>query len=142
ALWSTLEVPGDSDRYEFDAQASQTLVFEPDSRSVGSKADAVLSLVDRDGHVLASSNDFDSTGDPLIGYKFKAAGHYAVVVSDLQMGGSNEHFYRLTAGELPFVTGSYPLSVPANVESEVELIGFNLPPESRVKVKATAKGNV
>lgn len=140
SLWSTLEKPGDSDRYEFDAQAGQTLVFDLESKGLGGKADAVLALVDKDGHVLANSNDFDNSGDPFIGYTFKAAGRFAIVVSDLQMGGSGEHFYRLTAGALPFVTACYPLSVPANAESDVELIGFNLPPESRVKVKASVAG--
>ena len=141
-LWSALDNPGDSDRYEFDAQAGQTLVFDLESKALGGKADAVLALVDKDGHVLASSNDFDNTGDPFIGYAFKMAGHFAVIVSDLQMGGSAEHFYRLTAGALPIVTACYPLSVPANAESEVDLIGFNLPPDSRVKVKAGAVGEM
>jgi mono/diheme cytochrome c family protein len=142
SLWGTLEIPGDSDRYEFDAQAGQTLVFDLGAKALGSKADAVIALVDKDGHVLASSNDFDSTGDPFIAHTFAAAGHFAVVVSDLQMGGTAEHFYRLTAGALPFVTACYPLSVPANAESEVELIGANLPPEHRVKVKAGAMGEM
>lgn len=142
AMWGGLEKPGDSDRYEFEAQAGQTLVFDLASRSIGSMADAILALVDANGHVLANSNDFDSTGDPLIGYKFTAAGRYAVVVSDLQMGGSANHTYRLTAGALPFVTACYPLSAPANAESDVELIGYNLPPESRVKVKAGAVGEM
>lgn len=141
-VWSALEKPGDSDRYEFDAQAGQTLVFDLESKALGGKADAVLALVDKDGHVLASNNDFDNMGDPLIGYTFKTAGRFAIVVSDLQMGGTAEHFYRLTAGALPFVTACYPLSVPANAESEVELIGFNLPPDSRVKVTAAAPGEM
>jgi len=141
-LWSALDHPGDSDRYEFDAAEGQTLVFDLESKSLTGKADAVLALVDQHGHVLASSNDFDNTGDPFIGYTFKAAGRFAIVVSDLQMGGSAEHFYRLTAGALPFVTACYPLSVPANVETEVDLIGYNLPAGSRAKVKAGAMGEM
>ncbi len=141
-LWSRLDNPGDSDRYEFDAAAGQTLVFDLEAKGLGAKADAVLALVDKDGHVLANSNDFDNTGDPFVGYAFKTAGRFAIVVSDLQMGGSAEHFYRLTAGALPFVTACYPLSVPANAESEVQLIGFNLPAEARAKVKAGAMGEM
>ncbi|MEQ1860633.1 MAG: c-type cytochrome domain-containing protein [Chthoniobacteraceae bacterium] len=141
-LWSGLDTPGDSDRYEFDATAGQAIVFDLESKGLGAKANAVLALVDREGHVLANSNDFDNTGDPVIGYTFKAAGRFAIVVGDLEMGGSAEHFYRLTAGALPFVTACYPLSVPPNTESEVELIGFNLPSGSRVKVKAGAAGEM
>jgi mono/diheme cytochrome c family protein len=141
-VWSALERAGNRDRFEFDADAGQTLVFDLESKAIGGMADAVLTLVDKDGHVLAGSNDFDNTGDPFIGYTFKAAGHFAIEVSDLQMGGSAAHFYRLSVGALPFVTACYPLSVPANAETEVELIGYNLPPESRVSVKAGAMGDM
>ncbi len=141
-VWSTLEQPGNRDRFEFDATAGQTVVFDLESKALGGMADAVLRLLDKDGHVLAGSNDFDNTGDPFIGYTFKTAGHFVIEVSDLQMGGSAAHFYRLTAGALPFVTACYPLSVPSNAETEVELIGYNLPPESRVKVKAGPMGDM
>ncbi len=142
SVWGALEQAGDRDRFEFTAAAGQTLVFDLAAKSLGSKADAVLALVDREDHVLASSNDFDATGDPLIAHTFTQAGRFAVVVSDLQMGGSAEHFYRLSAGALPFVTACFPLSVPANRESEVELIGWNLPAEARVKIQAGAAGEL
>ena len=45
-------------------------------------------------------------------------------------------------GTFAEVVGCYPLSVPANQESEVELVGFNLPPASKVRVKAGASGEV
>jgi WD40 repeat protein len=142
SVWSTIEKPGESERFEFAAAAGQTLVFDLAAKSVGSKADAVLALVDRDGHVLASSYDFDATGDPFIAHTFREAGRFAVVVSDLQMGGSPGHFYRLSAGELPFVTACFPLAVPAHAESEIELIGHNLPPGARVKIQAGAAGEL
>jgi len=141
-LWGTLAQPGTRDRYEFDVEAGQTLVFDLGSKALGSKADATLELVDAQGRVLASNNDFDATGDPLVAYSFKAAGRYAIVIGDLQVGGSAEHFYRLTAGALPFVTACYPLTVAANTASDVELIGYNLPPESRIKVTAGAAGEM
>ena len=46
------------------------------------------------------------------------------------LAGSAEHFYRLSIGAFPYVTAVFPLSVPANQETQVELIGFNLPAES------------
>jgi hypothetical protein len=117
-------------------------VFDLASKAIGSKADAVLTILDKDGRVLASNNDFDSSGDPLISYTFNAAGRYTAVVGDLQMAGSADHFYRLSAGEFPLVTAVFPLSIPANAESEVELIGTHLPADRKVKVQAGASGEM
>jgi mono/diheme cytochrome c family protein len=142
SLWGALSVPGESDRLEFQAAAGQTLVFDLASKSLGSKADATLALADLRGRVLASSNDFDRTGDPLVAYTFKEAGRFVLSIRDLQLGGSAEHFYRLTAGALPFVTACYPLSVSAGRETEVQLVGYNLPAGAAVKVKPAEAGEI
>lgn len=141
-VWGTLSAPGETDRVVFDAAAGQTLVFDLASKSLGSKADATLALTDAAGRVLASSNDFDKTGDPLIAYTFPAAGRFTLKIGDLQFGGSAEHFYRLTAGAVPFVTACFPLSVQAGRDSEVQLIGYNLPAGTAAKVKPMAAGEI
>lgn len=142
AIWGALEKPGERVRIDFEAKKGETLVLDLASKALGSKADAVLTLVDAAGRVLASNNDFDAAGDPLIAHTFGVDGRYAAMITDLQSGGSAEHFFRLTAGSLPFVTACFPLSVPANAESDIELIGYNLPAERKVKVKAGASGEV
>ncbi len=142
SVWGELAQPGATDRIPFDAEAGQTLVFDLAAKALGSKADVVLSLLDAQGRVLASNNDFDGTGDPFLAHTFTAAGRYTLAVSDAQFGGSREHFYRLSIGELPFVTGCFPLSVPANRESEVELIGFHLPAARKIKIAAGAAGEM
>jgi hypothetical protein len=142
SIWGALEKPGVTDRLEFQAKAGQTLVFDLASKSLGAKGDAVLSLTDGIGHVLASNNDYDGSGDPLVAYTFTKDGSYAVIVSDVEFGGSSEHFYRLSAGEFPFVTGFFPLSLPANAETDVELVGFNLPAEHKIRVKSGAVGEL
>jgi hypothetical protein len=43
-------------------------------------------------------------------------------------------------GDLPVVTGVFPLAVPANAETDVRLVGANLPADAVVKVKAGAPG--
>jgi WD40 repeat protein/mono/diheme cytochrome c family protein len=141
-VWGAISTPGETDRISFDAAAGQTLVFDLASKSLGSKADATLALTDATGRVLASSNDFDKTGDPLIAYTFPAAGRYTLAIGDLQFGGSAEHFYRLTAGAVPFVTACFPLSVQVGRESEVQLIGDNLPVGATAKVKPMAAGEI
>ncbi len=142
-VWGTIAKAGESDRHEFEAKVGTTLIFDCQAKALGSKANAVLTLVDAAGRVLATDNNFDASGDPFIAHKFAADGRYAIVVGDAMMTGSAEHFYNLTVGALPFVTALFPLSVPANSETKVELVGYNLPadPASRtVAVKAGASG--
>lgn len=142
SIWGELHQPGATARIPFDAAAGQTLVFDLAAKSLGAKADAVISLLDAEGRVLASNNEFDGTGDPFLAHTFAAAGRYTLAVRDAQFAGSREHFFRVSIGELPVVTGCFPLSVPANRESEVELAGFHLPAGRKVKVTAGAPGEM
>jgi len=142
AFWGTLDPMGDTDTLDFDAKTGQTLVFDLAAKRLGSKANAVLTLSDASGKVLASNNDFDGGTDPLLAYTFSVDGLYTVRISDLMLGGSKEHSYRLSVGAFPFVTGFFPLSVQTNTETEIELIGHNLPPDHKVKVKAGKAGEM
>ena len=56
------------------------------------------------------------------------------------MAGGAEHKYKLTIGAIPYVVGCYPLSVAAGKATDVELIGYNLPPGTKAKVQAAAPG--
>ncbi len=143
SVWGALSRAGESDVYEFPAHAGQTLVFDAAAKAVQSKADLTLNLTDAAGRVLVASNDFEG-GDPFIAYKFTAEGRYRLVVSEEQMRGGETFFYNLTMGELPYVVGTFPLSIPPNAETAVDLIGYNLPddPKTRsVRVKAGASGS-
>jgi len=112
-VWGAFDPPGETDAIEFEAKAGQTLVFDLAGKVLGSKANAVLTLADANGRVLASNNDFDGN-DPLVAYAFRADGRYTIRVGELTLGGSADHFYRLSLGAFPYVTGYYPLSVSAN----------------------------
>ncbi len=142
SFWGTHEQSGDSDQIQFDAKAGQTLVFDAAARSIGSKADPVLTLLDATGKVLASNNSFDASADPLLAYTFATGGRYTLRVSELLLGASPEHFYRLTAGALPYVTGFFPLSVVASAETGVELFGYNLPEDHTLKIKTEEPGEL
>ena len=141
-IWGTLAKPGESVRLSFDAKTGQTLIFDLVAKPLGSKTNAVLTLLDADGKVLTTNHNFGASGDPLIAAKIPRDGRYTIVVSDAQFGGSAEHFFRLDAGELAFVTGTFPLSVGANHEGEVELTGFNLPADRKMKVTAAGPGEM
>ncbi len=142
AVWGVLAAQGDSDRYGFDARAGETLVFDVTAADIGSKANAVLTVFDAAGHVLATNNDFGGSLDPLLAHTFAADGHYTVEISDLVGSGSKDHFYRLAVGPFHYVTSVFPLSIPAGQEREVELVGLNTPERSLVKVPAAGPGEV
>jgi mono/diheme cytochrome c family protein/sugar lactone lactonase YvrE len=142
SFWATHEKSGDVDHYDFEAKAGQTLVFDVSAKSLGSKADAMLTLIDADGKVLASNNGFDGNPDPFLAHTFAADGRYTVRVSELLLGASSDHFYRLSVGSFPYVTGFFPPSVPAGKESEIELTGYNLPIDYKVKIKPEKPGEI
>jgi hypothetical protein len=143
SFWGTVETRGDTDEIEFQARAGQTLVFDLEARVLGSKATgAMLTLLDTGGRVLASNTGFDETGDPLIAHRFEKPGRYVVRVSDLMLTASADHFYRLSIGDFPQVTGVFPLTVAAGRETQVELTGYNLPRRAMATVKADKPGDV
>ncbi len=140
-VWGVLAAKGDIDRFAFDAQAGQNLVLDVTASPIGSKANIVVTLSDATGRVLADNNDFGGSSDPLLSFKVPADGKYVVEVSDLMLDGGGEHFYRLTVGELAVPTAVFPLSVPANKETEVTVSGFNVS-NWKVQVPAAAQGDV
>jgi WD40 repeat protein len=140
-FWGTVSAPGDEDCYQFEAASGQTLVFELAARSLGSKLNAVLTLCDAAGAVLASNNDIDGD-DPLLTHTFAAAGKFTLRVSDLAQAGSADHFYHLSAGPFAYVTGCYPIGVPAGRPSDVELTGYNLPAGAKASLPAADRGEI
>jgi hypothetical protein len=141
SFWGTLDPMGDTDEIEFEARAGQSVLFDLAGKTIGSKIKALLTLFDEKGELLASNNGFDG-GDPLLDFKVPATGHYRLRISDEMAAGSHEHFYRLSIGTFAEVIGCYPLSIAANKESDVELVGFNLPAQTKVRVKAGAEGEM
>lgn len=139
-IWGVLSKTGQQDQHKFHAQAGQTIVLDLAAKRVDSKAlNLMLEVLGSDGKPLATSRGLDSGTDPFIAFKAPATGEYTARVHQITLDGSVNHVYRLTIGALPYVTGVWPLSVKANAESEVKLIGHHLPMTS-VKVKAGASG--
>lgn len=131
--------PGDVDCYRFKAEAGQTLVFDVVASALGSPLNSVLTLTDAQGKTLAEAFGFDLKADALLGYSFKESGEYVVRVTefDVQQVKAGGSPYRLTIGELPYVTHVFPLGVTQGAESEVRVGGFNLGVD-RLKVSTPA----
>lgn len=143
SFWGTLEQPGKPVEFSFTGGAGQNLVCDLAAERLGSKAlNAMLTLLDERGRVLVVNRGFDGSSDALLVHRITATGRYTVRVSDLQYMASPEHFFRVSVGELPVVTGVFPLAVPADKESEIQLAGENLPAGASAKVKAGAMGEV
>ncbi|MFA6546036.1 MAG: PPC domain-containing protein, partial [Limisphaerales bacterium] len=141
SFWGTLEQPGKPVEFSFTAAAGQNLVCDLAAERLGSKAvNAMLTLLDERGRVLAVNRGFDGSSDALLVHRVAAPGRYTLRVSDLQYMASPEHFFRVSVGELPVVTGIFPLAVPADKESEIQIAGENLPPGASVRMKAGATG--
>ena len=125
-FWGLIDQPGQIDRWDFQARADETIVFDLMAATAGSKLKAALAVTDAEGKTLATESNLGGD-DPLMTFRAPVAGRYRVLVSDVMQTASAEHFYRLSAGAFPFVTGCYPLGVAARGSRQVELIGNNLP---------------
>lgn len=139
-FWGTLLVRGDADSFAIDGVKGQKVVVDAAAKRIGSKAELTLTLTDATGRLVASNIDYEGESDPLIVTTLPADGRYLLTVTDLQLGASADHFYRLSVGDLPVVTGVHPLAVAANAETEVRLVGANLPAGAVVKVRAGGSG--
>jgi mono/diheme cytochrome c family protein len=141
-FWGVHDKLGASETYEFTAKAGETLVFDVAAQAIGSKTEAVLTLTDSTGRVLAGDSGSGVSRNPLLAYTFERAGSYRLAVSERVLAASPDHYYKLSVGAFPYVTACYPLSVSVGKETEVELIGFNLPESHSVKIKPTKSGEV
>jgi WD40 repeat protein/mono/diheme cytochrome c family protein len=143
-VWGSLRDTGEHDEFEFAAKAGQQLVFDLEARRIGSKSvTPALQLLDDTGTTVASNYGLENNTDPLLAFKVPRDGRYVVRVREVTLEGSADHTYHLTLGELPYVTGFFPLSATANSDVEVSLAGYNLPsPTVRVKTGAMGKTKI
>jgi hypothetical protein len=141
SFWGVLDPPGDSDDVFFEARQGESLVFDLAATSIGSKANASLTLFDENGALLASNSGFDG-GDPLLNFQVPASGRYRIRIGERTDAGSKDHFYRLSIGPLPVVFACFPLGISANSQSDIQLLGFNLQPNTSAHVKSGANGEI
>lgn len=142
AIWGSIDSPGARDEFTFDGRAGQLLVLELATKQLGAKfPNAIVTLLDAAGTTLASDNGFDS-GDRLVAFRLPADGTYRARVADQMLTASKDHFYRLAIGELPVVSGVFPLSVRTNSEATLELSGHNLRDHTTARITARDTGEL
>jgi len=112
---------GDVDYFRFEATAGDQIGVQAVTAEVGSKLDAALVLTDAAGTVLAE-------GTTVLGYTVRRAGTYAIGIQDREFRGAPSFTYRLHIGDVPVVTGVFPLAVQRGRTASVHVSGVNLAP--------------
>ncbi|HBI45705.1 MAG TPA: hypothetical protein DDY78_23055, partial [Planctomycetales bacterium] len=123
---------GDVDYYRFEAKAGQEVGVQLLTAAIGSKLEPILELTDPDDRVVAES------AKGLLGYTCPVAGVYAVGVHDRDYRGDGSMFYRLNIGNIPVVTGVFPLGVQRGADADIQVEGVHLGPMRTVHIKTPA----
>ena len=140
-------MPGGVDRYHFQGRHGQHLVVAVAARELRPYlADAVpgwfqaaVAIRDSEGNELAYSDHYRFRPDPALYYKIPKTGQYTLEIRDTLYRGREDFVYRIALGELPYITGIFPLGGPIGKETSVELIGCNLH-NSTLSVDGTRHG--
>ncbi len=127
-------LPGEVDEFTFHAKEGEKLVVSLQARNlIPYLADAVpgwfqtvVSLHDARGKELAYADDYRFDPDPVIFYKIPREGAYRLRIRDSIYRGREDFVYRVTLGELPFITGITPLGGQAGSEIDLTFHGANL----------------
>ncbi len=126
--------PGEVNRYRFEAFRGQHLVISVAARQlIPYIADAVpgwfqpvMTLYDADGREVAFSDDYRFQPDPTICLEVPHDGEYVVAIADALYRGREDFVYRMSIGELPFVTDVFPAGGRAGEPVSTALRGWNL----------------
>ena len=121
---------GDCDFYRFELQQGQQLGVQVLSASLGSKLEPILSLTDAKGKILAHSTN------GLLGFVCPSPGIYALGIRDKDYRGGADMFYRIHLGEIPIITGAFPLGLQRGTEEKIQLRGVFLPGDGVIKMTA------
>ncbi len=139
--------PGGVDRYRFSARKGQHLVIAASARelipyipdAVPGWVQATLTLHNATGSEVAYADHFLFHNDPVIYYEVPADGEYVVEMHDAIYRGREDFVYRITLGEVPYITSIFPLGGKAGTQINVQLQGWNLPATS-VPINVTDRG--
>jgi len=128
-------MPGDVDRFSFRATKGMRLVMAARAQAlIPYLADAVpgwfqatLALYDGDGREVAYADDYRFHPDPVVFYEVPEDGEYVLEIKDSIYRGREDFVYRITVGEVPFVTSIYPMGGRRGERTTVDVLGWNLP---------------
>lgn len=134
----------DVDGFAVQLAAGQTLVADLDANTqLGSPMDAILQIASPDGFVLAENHD-DVELDPRLAFTATRSGTHVVRVfafpavpdTTIAFRGGANYLYRLTLTTGPYISHAVPLSVAHSEPGAVEVVGWNIPPQTKLPVVA------
>ncbi|MEE9368204.1 MAG: hypothetical protein V3V05_04995 [Pontiella sp.] len=139
--------PGDIDHFNFKAMKDDSVVVEVGARriipyladAVPGWFQAVVSIYDEDGNEVAYQDDYKFNPDPVLFFDVPATGTYTLSIRDSIYRGREDFIYRIAIGELPFITGIFPLGAQQGKDVDIALSGRNLP-KSRLTGKMPKNG--
>lgn len=129
-----LQDRGDVDLFPVLLQPGETLIASLEAnRGLQSPIDAVMQIIDGEGHVLASNHDYHDL-DPLIRYQATEEGIVQVRVfafpsapdSSISLTGAANHLYRLTLTKNAFLETTLPLVVQKGAMTSLQPFGWNI----------------
>lgn len=126
---------GEVNRYRFKVRKGQRLVITTQARQlVPFIADAVpgwfqpvLELHDAKGKELAFADDDRFNPDPVILHQVPEDGDEVLTVRDSIYRGREDFVYRISVGELPFITSLFPIGGQIGSQVAPRMDGCNLP---------------
>jgi len=141
-------MPGESDHYSFDLRRGQRIVVAVQARDLTPYlADAVpgwfqsvVALTNEKGREVASAGIFRPGPDPVLCFEVPENGKYFLEIRDALYRGREDFVYRVSVGEIPFVTGIFPLGGRAGSSATVDAGGWNLPRLRGIPAPTTEPG--
>jgi len=126
--------PGEVNRYRFQASKGQRLVLCAKARHLGPYVadgvpgwfQAIVRLQDAKGKEVAYQDDFRFDPDPVLCFEVPEDGEYVLTINEALFRGRESFVYRITIGELPFVTNVFPLGGRVGEAVKIEMNGWNL----------------
>jgi hypothetical protein len=136
AVCGAIEKRENVDYYKFKVAAGAALTFHVRCQRLQNRihdlqehADPILTLRNAVGTVLASNDNYFA-GDPLLHYRFAAAGEYYLEIRDTRYGGNPFWQYCIEINDRPFVTNTFPPRVTPGKPARLRLVGHNLPADA------------
>ena len=128
-------LPGTIDKFRLQASKGQKLVILAAARelipyisdAVPGWFQAIVTLRDPQGKEVQYSDHYRFHPDPAMFYEIAADGEYMLEIKDSIYRGREDFVYRITAGEIPYLTSIYPLGGKPGIRTSIELKGYNLP---------------
>ncbi len=116
---------GSRDYWKINLTAGQRVMIRCTARSIDSRMDAALLVLDAQGNELRRKRSAGSGA--LIDFTADQAGAYTVAVSDFLYGGGAEYFYRLSVHTGAHIDFVYPPAGAPGTTDSYTVYGRNLP---------------